>query len=67
MNGLTPFLFVSWAIVILILTCWYEYDLQGRLLNAEYGQPLNWAVYNFALKAEENDILVRVQGEPFWP
>ncbi|MFE3973179.1 MULTISPECIES: phage terminase large subunit [unclassified Peribacillus] len=55
------------AIVILILTRWHEDDLQGRLLNAEYGQPLNWAVYNFPLEAEENDILGRAQGEPLWP
>lgn len=55
------------AIVILILTRWHEDDLQGRLLNPEYGQPLNWQVYNFPLEAEENDILGRVHGEPLWP
>jgi predicted phage terminase large subunit-like protein len=55
------------AIVILILTRWHEDDLQGRLLNHEYGEPLNWQVYNFPLEAEENDILGRVQGEPLWP
>lgn len=55
------------AIVILILTRWHEDDLQGRLLNAEYGEPLNWQVYNFPLEAEENDILGRKQGEPLWP
>ncbi|MET3699523.1 predicted phage terminase large subunit-like protein [Bacillus oleivorans] len=55
------------AIVILILTRWHEDDLQGRLLNPEYGQPLNWQVYNFPLKAEENDILGREIGEPLWP
>jgi predicted phage terminase large subunit-like protein len=55
------------AIVILILTRWHEDDLQGRLMNAEYGQPLNWAVYNFPLEAEENDILGRNPGDPLWP
>jgi predicted phage terminase large subunit-like protein len=55
------------AIVILILTRWHEDDLQGRLLNPEYGQPLNWQVYNFPLEAEENDILNRPMGEPLWP
>jgi predicted phage terminase large subunit-like protein len=55
------------AIVILILTRWHEDDLQGRLLNAEYGQPLNWQVYNFPLEAEENDLLGRTPGEPLWP
>lgn len=55
------------AIVILILTRWHEDDLQGRLLNPEYGQPLNWQVYNFPLEAEENDILGRKLGEPLWP
>lgn len=55
------------AIVILILTRWHEDDLQGRLLNPEYGKPLDWQVYNFPLEAEENDILGRVQGEPLWP
>lgn len=55
------------AIVILILTRWHEDDLQGRLLNPEYGQPLNWQVFNFPLEAEENDILGREIGEPLWP
>ncbi|WHY76075.1 phage terminase large subunit [Neobacillus sp. WH10] len=55
------------AIVILILTRWHEDDLQGRLLNPEYGEPLNWRVYNFPLEAEENDILGRQLGEPLWP
>jgi predicted phage terminase large subunit-like protein len=55
------------AIVILILTRWHEDDLQGRLLNQEYGEPLNWQVYNFPLEAEENDILGRKHGEPLWP
>lgn len=55
------------AIVILILTRWHEDDLQGRLLNNEYGKPLNWRVYNFPLEAEENDILGRQVGEPLWP
>lgn len=55
------------AIVILILTRWHEDDLQGRLLNPEYGKPLNWQVYNFPLEAEENDILNRPVGEPLWP
>lgn len=55
------------AIVILILTRWHEDDLQGRLLNAEYGEPLNWQVYNFPLEAEENDILGRNIGDPLWP
>ncbi|MBS4200286.1 phage terminase large subunit [Bacillus sp. FJAT-49732] len=55
------------AIVILILTRWHEDDLQGRLLNPEYGEPLNWQVYNFPLKAEENDILGRELGEALWP
>jgi predicted phage terminase large subunit-like protein len=55
------------AIVILILTRWHEDDLQGRLLNPEYGQPLPWQVYNFPLEAEENDILGRQPGEPLWP
>jgi predicted phage terminase large subunit-like protein len=55
------------AIVILILTRWHEDDLQGRLLNKEYGKPLNWQVYNFPLEAEENDILGREPGEPLWP
>jgi predicted phage terminase large subunit-like protein len=55
------------AIVILILTRWHEDDLQGRLLNAEYGEPLNWQVYNFPLEAEENDILGREVGDPLWP
>lgn len=55
------------AIVILILTRWHEDDLQGRLLNEEYGKPLNWRVYNFPLEAEENDILGRKPGEPLWP
>jgi predicted phage terminase large subunit-like protein len=54
------------AIVILILTRWHEDDLQGRLLNPEYGQPLDWQVFNFPLEAEENDILGRVPGEPLW-
>jgi predicted phage terminase large subunit-like protein len=54
------------AIVILILTRWHEDDLQGRLLNPEYGQPLKWQVYNFPLEAEENDLLGRKQGEPLW-
>lgn len=54
------------AIVILILTRWHEDDLQGRLLNPEYGKPLNWQVYNFPLEAEENDILGRQVGEPLW-
>lgn len=55
------------AIVILILTRWHEDDLQGRLLNPEYGEPLNWQVYNFPLEAEENDILGRKIGDPLWP
>ena len=55
------------AIVILILTRWHEDDLQGRLLNHEYGEPLDWQVYNFPLEAEENDILGRDVGEPLWP
>ncbi|NHC17147.1 phage terminase large subunit [Bacillus sp. MM2020_4] len=55
------------AIVILILTRWHEDDLQGRLLNPEYGEPLNWQVYNFPLEAEENDVLGRAVGEPLWP
>lgn len=55
------------AIVILILTRWHEDDLQGRLLNPEYGKPLNWQVYNFPLEAEENDVLGREVGEPLWP
>lgn len=55
------------AIVILILTRWHEDDLQGRLLNPEYGEPLNWQVYNFPLEAEENDVLGRSVGEPLWP
>jgi predicted phage terminase large subunit-like protein len=55
------------AIVILILTRWHEDDLQGRLLNPEYGDPLNWQVYNFPLEAEENDVLGRKAGEPLWP
>lgn len=55
------------AIVILILTRWHEDDLQGRLLNQEYGRPLNWKVFNFPLEAEENDILGRQIGEPLWP
>ncbi|WP_010098936.1 phage terminase large subunit, partial [Ornithinibacillus scapharcae] len=55
------------AIVILILTRWHEDDLQGRLLNPEYGKPLDWQVYNFPLEAEENDILGRAIGEPLWP
>ncbi len=55
------------AIVILILTRWHEDDLQGRLLNCEYGEPLNWQVYNFPLEAEENDVLGRQPGEPLWP
>lgn len=55
------------AIVILILTRWHEDDLQGRLLNPEYGQPLDWQVYNFPLEAEENDVLGREVGEPLWP
>jgi predicted phage terminase large subunit-like protein len=55
------------AIVILILTRWHEDDLQGRLLNSEYGEPLNWQVYNFPLEAEEGDVLGREIGEPLWP
>jgi predicted phage terminase large subunit-like protein len=55
------------AIVILILTRWHEDDLQGRLLNHEYGEPLNWQVYNFPLEAEENDLLGRKIGDPLWP
>jgi hypothetical protein len=55
------------AICILILTRWHEDDLQGRLLNREYGEPLNWQVYNFPLEAEENDIMGRQPGEPLWP
>lgn len=55
------------AIVILILTRWHEDDLQGRLLNPEYGEPLNWQVFNFPLEAEENDVLGRDVGEPLWP
>lgn len=55
------------AIVILILTRWHEDDLQGRLLNPEYGEPLNWQVYNFPLEAEGNDLLGREPGEPLWP
>ncbi len=54
------------AIVILILTRWHEDDLQGRLLNPEYGQPLNWQVFNFPLEAEEDDVLGREPGEPLW-
>jgi predicted phage terminase large subunit-like protein len=55
------------AIVILILTRWHEDDLQGRLLNHEYGEPLDWQVYNFPLEAEDNDLLGREPGEPLWP
>lgn len=54
------------AIVILILTRWHEDDLQGRLLNPEYGKPLDWQVYNFPLEAEEDDVLGREPGEPLW-
>lgn len=55
------------AIVILIMTRWHEDDLAGRLLNPEYGKPLDWQVYNLPLEAEENDLLERQPGEPLWP
>ncbi|MFC5775152.1 phage terminase large subunit [Ectobacillus antri] len=55
------------AICILILTRWHEDDLQGRLLNPEYAEPLPWQVYNLPLEAEQNDLLGRAQGEPLWP
>ena len=56
------------AIVILILTRWHEDDLQGRLLNPEYGDPLNWQVYNLPLECDdENDTLEREIGEALWP
>jgi len=55
------------AIVIVILTRWHEDDLQGRLLNPEYGRVLPWDVYNLPLEAEEDDILGRKPGEPLWP
>jgi predicted phage terminase large subunit-like protein len=55
------------AIVILILTRWHEDDLQGRLLNPEYGEPLPWNVINLPLEAEENDLLGRTPGTPLWP
>lgn len=55
------------AIVILILTRWHEDDLQGRLLNPEYGEPLPWEVINLPLEAEEDDLLGRSVGVPLWP
>lgn len=55
------------AIVIVIMTRWHEDDLVGRLLNPEYGDPLNWNYVNLPLEAEENDILGREVGEPLWP
>lgn len=54
------------AIVIVIMTRWHEDDLIGRLLNAEYGEPLPWDYTNIPLEAEENDILGRAVGEPLW-
>jgi predicted phage terminase large subunit-like protein len=54
------------AIVILILTRWHEDDLQGRLVNPEYGEPLPWNVINLPLEAEEDDLLGRTPGEPLW-
>ncbi|MEN2765768.1 phage terminase large subunit [Ornithinibacillus xuwenensis] len=54
------------AVVILILTRWHEDDLQGRLLSSEYGEPLDWQVYNFPLEAEKDDLLGRSIGEPLW-
>lgn len=54
------------TIYILIMTRWHEDDLAGRLLNPEYGEPLDWKVYNLTLEAEENDMLGRKVGEPLW-
>ena len=54
------------AIVIIILTRWHEDDLQGRLLNPSYAEPLPWQVYNLPLEAEENDLLGRKIGQPLW-
>lgn len=54
------------AIVVLIMTRWHEDDIAGRLLNSEYGSPLDWEVINIPLEAEENDILGREIGEPLW-
>jgi len=55
------------AIVIIILTRWHEDDLIGRLLSAEYGEPLPWEVINLSLEAETNDVMERKLGEPLWP
>lgn len=54
------------SIVIIIMTRWHEDDLIGRLLNSEYGKPLDWKYVNLPLEAEENDVLGRVVGEPLW-
>lgn len=55
------------ASVILIMTRWHEDDLAGRLLNPEYGEVDDWRIINIPAIAEENDLLGRQPGEPYWP
>jgi len=55
------------ASVILIMTRWHADDLAGRLLNPEYGEVDDWRIINIPAIAEENDLLGRQPGEPYWP
>ena len=48
-------------------TRWHEDDLAGRLLNPEYGEVDDWRIISIPAIAEENDLLGRQPGEPYWP
>lgn len=53
--------------IVVIMACWHEEDLAGRLeSDMELGEGDDWVVIRIPAVAEENDELGREPGEPLW-
>lgn len=59
------------GVCVIVMTRWHEDDLVGRLLSPDYpGDPDEWRVINMPAiweKAEPDEVLGRVYGDPLWP
>lgn len=52
------------GVVVLVMTCWHEDDLHGRILNSPAAD--DWEVLRLPALAEEDDPLGRAEGEALW-
>ena len=55
---------MSDGVVLLVMTCWHEDDLHGRIRNSPAAD--DWVVLRMPALAEADDPLGRDEGEALW-